>query len=63
MPVLLKNYATLQLGVIDCAQVSFTHNHEFVFVWMIFINSFGAKSLILDFQQVFYSGIIKHCCS
>ena len=42
--------------MVDGVQVAFPHDHELVFERLLFRNALCPECLVLDFQQVLYSG-------
>lgn len=50
-------------AVVDGVQVAFPHDHELVFERLLFRNALCPECLVLDFQQVLYSGVFVHCCN
>lgn len=50
-------------AMVDGVQVAFPHDHELVFERLLFRNALCPECLVLDFQQVLYSGVFVHCCN
>lgn len=50
-------------AVVDGVQVAFPHDQELVFERLLFRNALCPECLVLDFQQVLYSGVFVHCCN
>ena len=49
--------------MVDGVQVAFPHDHELVFERLLFRNALCPECLVLDFQQVLYSGVFVHRCN
>lgn len=50
-------------AMVDGVQVALPHDHELVFERFLFRNALCPECLVLDFQQVLYSGVFVHCCN
>lgn len=61
----LANFSRFLNGpaMVDGVQVAFPHDHELVFERLLFRNALCPECLVLDFQQVLYSGVFVHCCN
>ena len=51
----------MQFVMVDSVEISFSNNHKLILIGVFLRYSFSPKCLILDFQQIIYSGIRVHC--